>query len=320
MKNLVLLLVLTLGFVFYSCQENFSPKANFQEKYILNCIIQGDTSYQVAILTKSYDVNGFDPYANTKDPSIAGADIRLRDGDSVYIFRDSVISADGKSRYDSTMKIYYLKNFQPNFNRELNIEVLLPNGRRLSSSTNTVKDFNFNNQNSSKVIPSDAGNLINLYWTSPEKNTLFLPTFKFSYYKNENGINKLYTVTVPLKYIEQNGEEIPDYPVPSNQPAISYEISAITKVLNNISGNDPNKQNYSVLLNNNINVIELDDPLSKYYSTNLIGNDFTVRLDALDYTNIQGGFGIFGSYLLKQYSIKFTSDYISSFGYVPIFN
>lgn len=314
--------IILFGFVVLitSCEENFNPKGKFQEKYVLNCVLRGDTSSQAAILTKSYSVPGFDPYANTVDPALDSAVVRLWEGDSVYIFRDTLVDRIGNKRYDTPLKLYYINNFTPGFNENLKIEALLPNGRRLKSSSQSVPAVNFNSSESSNIIPPTEGNYINIYWNIPKENTLFYFVFKIQYYQKINGVNVEKELNIPLYYIQQNGNYNPIYSTPSNLPTANFSMDAITRALNDISKEDPNKEDFYVNITNSFKLYILDDNLSKYYSSNSSGNDFTVRLDELDYSNIEGGYGVFGSYIRKLYTLKFTADYINSFGYNPIFN
>jgi hypothetical protein len=96
-----------------------------------------------------------------------------------------------------------------------------------------------------------------------------------------------------------------------------YELSAITKTLEEISAGDPNKQNYSILQKIIFSVTAFDLPTSRYVSsTGGTIDDLTVSVDVADYTNIEGGFGLFGSYSKRDYTrLRFMENYIESFGY-----
>ncbi len=99
-------------------------------------------------------------------------------------------------------------------------------------------------------------------------------------------------------------------------------MESINQTLEKISEGDPNKQNYTVFQTPLFNLLAFDAELSRYASsTSQSLNDLTVTLNTADYTNIQGGLGIFGSYIKKNYSsIKFQQNFIESFGYNFIFN
>ena len=320
MKFKYLITVCTLTLItLSSCDESFNPKGEYTEKYILNCVLRGDTSYQVAILTHSYDVNGYDPYMNKTDPAITGADIRLWYNDSVFVFRDSVVDRIGGTRYGDSLKIYYLNNLNLQYNKPVEIEALLPDGRRLESSTTTAKDIIFDDKNSSKVIPPVNTSLVQVGWNGNSETSYYLSRFKVTWYKKVNGQSEMHVMEIPVKYNLKGGQYIPVYPKPSFQTTVFYDPDGIRRALESISEGDPDKSNYSVLINNQIEIFGLDQNLVRYYAANTQDNNFTVRLDETDYSNIDGGFGVFGSYVIKNYNIRFVADFITELGYNPIY-
>jgi hypothetical protein len=125
------------------------------------------------------------------------------------------------------------------------------------------------------------------------------------------------TKEVPLRYVISNGVEVPVYPKPSVAIGIAYQLDAVMKALEEISVGDPVKQNYSIYEKLSLIVVAYDSPLSKYASS-ISGSvdDLTVSESVSDYTNIEGGYGVFGSYSKKNYNrLRFLESYIQSFGY-----
>jgi hypothetical protein len=99
-------------------------------------------------------------------------------------------------------------------------------------------------------------------------------------------------------------------------------LDAISRALEEISAGDPNKDNYNILQSPAFELIALDLNLSRYVSsTNQTFDDLTVTVNESDFTNIEGGLGVFGSYTKKKYNrIKFQPGYIESFGYNFLFD
>jgi hypothetical protein len=137
------------------------------------------------------------------------------------------------------------------------------------------------------------------------------------YKQNINGEIVDKTKDVPYKYVNQGNSQVPVYPAPSASATIVYDLSAVTKALEELSEGDPNKENYSVLQKIIFSVAAFDLPTSRYVSsTGGSIDDLTVSVDVADYTNIEGGFGLFGSYSKKDYTkLRFFENYIKSFGY-----
>jgi hypothetical protein len=309
------LIIIVLGIISFSCEEDFNPYGEFKEKYILNCILRGDSTFQIAALSKSYDPANFNPDVISEDVSIKGADIRILIGDSVYIFKDSTTNRADTTRYKTPFRFYYNKNLQLVPNKNIEVEALLPSGRRIRSSSRTPPKIIFD-QRSSDVISSQSTSILQFIWNISFNGQYFDPRMIFTYSKNTNGASEIFVKEVPLKYIIEGGSETPIFPQVGVQSILNVERAAITKALNEISQGDPNKQNYTIYEYAAVQVMAFDVNLSRYYSTTSGSlDDLTVRIDEKDYTNIEGGYGIFASYIEGEYKIKFLPSYIQSFGY-----
>jgi hypothetical protein len=308
-------LIIFIGITSFSCEEDFSPYGEFKEKYIFNCVLRGDSTIQIAALSKSYNPANFNPDLITEDASIMGADIRILIGDSVYVFKDSTANRIDTTRYKKPFRFYFNSRLELIPNRDVDVEVLLPNGRRIQSRSKTPPKIQFD-QRSADVISDQSPNLSQFIWNISFSGQYFSPRMFITYTKNVNGTNKLMTKLVPNKYERDGRNEIPIYPQIGVQSTLNIEKQAISKALDEISLGDPNKQNYTIYEFATVQVLALDQNLSRYYSTtNGSLDDLTVRIDEKDYSNIEGGFGIFASYIKGEYKIKFSPSYILSFGY-----
>ena len=160
--------------VFISCDADFSPYAEFQEIYSLTCLLRSDTTFQTAVLSHNYLPPQPDPNSYTNDPSIIGADIRVWYGDSVYVFSDSSETRTDSSRYTGPFRYYYNNKFKISPKEDIEIEVLLPNGRRLFASSVTPKAIIFS-ESSDVIIPPVNSELVNFVWTANEQGAYFSP-------------------------------------------------------------------------------------------------------------------------------------------------
>jgi len=316
MKSFRVILFFLVGFLFISCEEDFNPYGDYFERYAFTCVLKSDQNYQVATLFRSYRPDGYDPSTYTEDPSVIGADIRVWYNDSVFVFRDSSVARVDTSRYKTPFSFYYNDKFRVGNRKTIELEVLLPNGKRLRSTSVTPGQINYNDQ-SDVIIPAGGKSIVQIIWNTLDDGTFFAPRMAIRYKQNINGEIVEKTKDVPYKYVNQGGSQVPVYPPPSASATIVYDLSAITKTLEEISAGDPNKQNYSILQKIIFSVDAFDLPTSRYVSsTGGTIDDLTVNVDVADYTNIEGGFGLFGSYSKRDYTrLRFMEDYIESFGY-----
>ena len=309
MKKIKLLIFSCILLFLFSCDEDFNPYGDYQEKYAFTCILKNNENFQTATLFRSY-------LTPPSDPSVIGADIRIWYNDSVFVFRDSSVARNDTSRYTTPLSFYYSDQFSVDYNKSIELEVLLPNGKRLRSYSVTPRKFNFDNE-SEVLVPPVSSDIVQISWDALETGIYFSSNFTIRYRQNVNGVIIEKTKIVPLKYIEQDSELTPVYPSPIASPVIIYQLSAISKALEEISEGDPNKNNFSVLQKITFSVTAYDLPVSKYISsTGGSFDDLTVSVDVADYTNIEGGFGLFGSYSERDYTrLRFLQSYIESFGY-----
>jgi len=304
------LFIAAIGLLFFiSCEEDFNPYGDYQEKFALTCILRNDDNFQTAVLLKSY-------LTPPTDPSVIGADVRVWYNDSVFVFRDSSTARTDSSGYQSNFSFYYNNEFVIGNDKAIELEVILPNGKRLRSNSVTPKRIDFNDE-SEVVIPPVSSSIVQVLWNQFDNGIYFIPQLTIRYKQNVNGEIIEKTKVAPIRYVDQEGEQTPIFPSPISSPAIVYQLDAITKALQEISAGDPNKSNYSILQKVSFSVKAFDQPVSKYISsTGGSFDDLTVSVDIADYTNIQGGFGLFGSYSKRNYTkLRFLQSYIESFGY-----
>lgn len=317
MKKIIILIIqFTVIVVSFSCEENFSPKTEFVQQYALFCIIDGDTTYQRAFIEKSYDVEGSDPSAYTGNPFIRDADVKLIYDNVEYPLRDSVSILNGEE-----IDFYYTDSLKPGPDKVVEIKALLPGGETLTGRTNTPKSanlsFQFEDLRSDTYIEQKAGGLF-FIWHINGNNSggiLYLPKLEINYYRLENGINIPHRKEVPVSYFESGGQYLPNYPIVTSENTLNYEMEAINRAMNEISEGDPDKSNYTII-DAEFELLLLDDNLAPYYLTiQTFLDGYTVILDQMDYSNIEGGFGILGSFFKRVNYLSFSRDYVMQFGY-----
>jgi len=313
MKKIFLLLVAFSLFV--SCEENFNPFGELKDKYALTCIIRGDTTFQVAALTRIYSNENYNPYSNEVDPNIKGALIRIWNGDSVATFKDTTLVRQPDSKYKTPYHLYYTKNFSYDPNYGLEIEAILPNGVRLTSKTNPPQELKF--VYVEKVVPPKNKTNIEFIWYPGSTDNAYLTQVSINYYKADDPQQIVHVAYVPVKYIYQDGKAYPISPKPNNSNKFDLDVETISKTMELISDGDSNKKNY-VILGPYFQVVSFDKNLSTYFNSITHANDaYTVNLNEVDYTNINNGLGVFGAYMRNYWSFDFTHAYIKSFGYTP---
>ena len=318
-----------------SCEENFSPKQEFEEQYIVSCVIgigSESSSFSPSLyLTKSYDVDGLNPENGKTDPTVSGAlgIISYKYGNSYSLYENSTIVYHPTipdsviyvhyNRYNNPYIIYSGGNIPVKY-QTLQLNITLPNGKKLSSETELPRgifleySYNFPHGITSKIDQWKYGNSWDITWTT-EENQIYYSELKLYYYI-ENGSTKTYkSVEVPLQFVKNGNITEAVYPKFNNPGKLEYKYDALTTVLQNIS-KDVTDKNSIVIQNLKINITELDKELSAYYSSlNGFMDNYSVRLDEQVYSNINGGMGIFGSYRTTSVTHLVDKTFATSFGY-----
>lgn len=304
----ILIIILNL-----SCEDDLNPFVKGEDVYILNCVLKNDRAYQTAFLSKNYFVDNFDPKSDTNDHSISNSYIRIFFDDSVKIFSDTLLQKSENSNQNITA--YFNNNFLTKPDTEYELEAILNDGRKLRATTKTPKKVSFNSD-SDKIIPPVEKNFVTIFWDDNQR-LYTAARFLIIYSKFENGISVRYQKEVPRKYVFENSQYIPYFPEPSYSDEINVEMSTFNKAMEEISNGDENKENYTIF-SFILEILIYDQNLTAYYASKAeLDEGFSVTTDASDFSNIIGGRGIFGTFIKQKFSIKFTQEYIKSFGYKP---
>jgi hypothetical protein len=274
----------------------------FEQEYSLNCILRSDKDIQFATIKRSYP-----PGVENQDTDVRNALIRLILPDTTLIFKDSVLSVVAREN-SPVNSFYYLDNYTLTKNTEIKIEASLPDGTFLTSETHSPYYFTVTlaEDVGPRVIPDlGAGNTYFYQWEifGEIESLIFGPSFYIKYFilgEEET----VYYKKVTGKHIRQiNGFELPFAFIDKAMQEISIGIDDISTI--NIIGACFEVKVYDTALGIYANSIQTFE------------DEFSIRISEPNISNINGGFGIFGSYISEKFDIGITSNYITSFGYTP---
>ena len=302
MKKFVSFTIIIILFgIQLGCDESFSPYGEYQKRYYLNCIVRADTNLQITTLFQSYAPNNRSSSENRNESYIHNSSIRLwRGNDEIYFFADSSI---GDSNF------YYSKVMKPKPGDSLELEAILPDGNRLRAKTKVPEYIQKDLNKLSEIVD---GENVTFAWIPNEESQVFAPIL-YIYYKNEI-TGKVSKKVVPWEYIKENGKSKGIHRPPLRTPNIQYNIKNIELSLTSIAKN--NDTRFTEILGLILELRVFDKNLSAYYlSVGRITGNYSIRLDSKEFSNIEGGYGIFGSFSDQKISILFDADYLSRFNF-----
>lgn len=314
MKKYGILLVALAALLNLACDDEFAPKIPFEEKYFVYTALKGDSTKQILVVARSYDVTNFDPKSNTSAPEIPGCLVEVVQDGITYRFRDTLIDRPDTSRYGPKMAAYVSTGLIPGAEKPLEAKIILPNGKLLTSSTTVPPQLYI--EKSVFAIGYDRNSTYNggytLQWRTPDL-FLYVPKVEIFYMRDDKpGVFK---IEVPMEYRIVNKKLEVVYPAVSTNRFVSFDYNAIDSVMNKISEGYDFKGMFRVL-RAEIRLLVYDTNFAKYYSSvNGYLDQYSVRLDENVFTNINGGLGVFGSYMMTKEILLFDLDYVASFGY-----
>ena len=308
MKKILSSLIIILFFI--SCEESFNPNTEYVESYAVNALLRGDQNKQTITIVKSINPNEYQS-GNRSTQFVDNAVIKITSEGRIYDFKDSVL-IDGNNQ---NIYYYFVDGLNIAEDKTYNLEVNLPNGKTLTSTTYSPRFFTFENGASTTVADPTANFGISVHWRISAQNIFFHPQFYINYSILENGIEKFARIEVPNSYITKDGKMEGKYPEPSTLKTFSVDYSTFSITLQQLMDLVGDPKNIKIY-NAELVLKVFDENLTKYYSsTNLIANAFSSRIYGSDYSNINGGLGVFATYMVHKYGMLISEDYIKSFGY-----
>jgi len=314
MKITGLIFIVVISLLNLSCDEEFAPKLPFEEKLFVYSSLKGDSTKQIIVVAKSYDVSNFNPSSNTISPEIAGCLVEVTQEGATYRFRDTLIDRSDSNRYGKKMPAYVSTEFKPQAEKPVTAKIVTPEGKVLEAVTVVPPQVYV--EKSVFAIGYDRKNSIagryTLQWRTQDLY-LYVPKMEIFYMRDDKP--GVFSIEVPTDYLTVNKQLQIVYPTFNTNRWISFDYRAIDSTMEKISAGYDFKGMFRVL-RAELRLLVYDTNLAKYYSSvNGYLDPYSVRLDENVFTNVKGGLGVFGSYMLTREILLFDLDYVDSFGY-----
>ena len=312
-----ILSVIIISLFIISCEEGFEPTADFKEDYVMYGIVNGDSTYQSVVISKSYSSDNFDPYSNTSDPDIKDAIVIIKGENKEYFLRDTSVERSSQSQYSVPQHFYYTNEFKPKLGEKIELQAILPNGKVLISKTTMPNYSLFFWSNDDEVLPINRiYNKVLFRWElrNPSPNLIYLPKFLIHYFQTVGGTNLKKTKEVPLNFVKIGNSLQESFPTASGTKYVLYDTTIVYNTLKELKG--AGSASDITIIKGEVELTIMDENLGSYYSSIQTLNDgFTIKIYETNYSNINGGIGIWGSYNTIRKDIQILPEFIQSFGY-----
>ncbi len=317
---LKILSIIIIAFGYLSCEENFSVQNEFEDAYVLNCLVDATSTYSIATISRTYEVKDKYSGENYSERLVANAQVFINHGNDVIVFKDStttIIDSDGNNR---EVHFYYTNELRNTLSRDLSLIAVLPEGDTLKSETSVPSRIIFEHSYTGGLVLSDEEfDSFTIAWKDEMNDSPYYdPRLKIIYYKLIDGDYVTFTKRVPIKYTDVGGTQEPIFISPSFSKSIIYSMDIFNDTMAQISEGDPDKQDYYISYAE-IEVYTYDQFLTGYYIGSHFLDEYSIRLDEVDYSNIEGGYGLFASFDKVSQKIAIDPRYVRKYGYQPYF-
>lgn len=317
MKKLLLLIAVSLFLI--SCENDFSPLAEYEEDFIVNAVLEVDSTGQKIYLTKTFNVDGPAPDEYNEPLNVPGADVSISNDGDIYFFQEVTEQVVRGGELQDL--VYYVNtSLTPEEQEIYTLFVQTQDGSVLTSEMEIPNFGIFYIDNDLVTIPQEEEDRITLAWANlvtgnPEDMRIFFPRLILRYAVVEGADTLHMENEVPINFVERGGEFIANYPPITRDNLVIWDQAAFDRVLAGISEGDTLKSRY-LIKEPYLELNVLNKTLGTYLSAiQTIQRDFTVRVAEPDLSNIQNGYGIFGAYKQKNFRLFLANSKVFEYGY-----
>jgi len=279
-----LIAVLVVLISLAACENDFSPKTDFQRRIAVFAVLNPEAEMQVVRVAYSYDAKlGVPPEALT-EREVESATVRVRRGGVVYTFRDTVFLATDGSR----VRAWISRDLQPLHEHEYRLEVSIPDAGEVHSTVLAPSRMYV----AAERVPADTGDG---YMRVHPGVAMWKMRPEAFYYRvwvgvqvRENGRISERRAEVPLRSDPMSGQWM--YTVPQREAEQRLEIKYVRMLADSLAGAD-------TVVSRRVYVrgYVMDGNFYSYYKiVRGFDDPVSVRLDKPDISFIEGGLGVFG--------------------------
>lgn len=302
---------------FISCNQVFEPNGKYEERLIVFSVLRSSSDTQYVRVYSTYDPSSNNPLSHSTDTEVTDAVVTITGGIDTIRFRDTlVVRADTTTLYGKYLRTYVAYKFKPKPNVSYTLTADSPTKGKVTS---TITAFPLGTIGTSGNVQSTL--------TSPQSPTsdsainvvaqlaldvpAYLTRFILRYKEYVGGVWVVREKEVP-QYIRKGSsfnDFTPYYPEImvrgqnatgsfAGQELVYFRKDAYiatVRLLKYTIG--PSRIEFDGAY---FVLDQMNQSLFSYYSaTNQTSDKISIRLDQIDYSNIEGGFGLFA---LKTYS------------------
>ncbi|NUN69747.1 MAG: DUF4249 family protein [Bacteroidetes bacterium] len=313
--------------LFLSCNSTFEPNGTYEERMIIFSVLKSTTDTQYVRVYSTYDPSTNNPLTHSVDTEVTDAVVTVSGGGDVVTFHDTVVvRADTTTLYGKFMHTFVAYKFKPKPNVAYKLTVASPTKGTVTSSIISFPAGTVTTQGnvqSTLTAPNapTSDSSIRIVVQLAIDVPAYLTRFILRYKEYVNGVWVMREREVP-QYIRKGSSFdnfTPFYPevmlrgqnstgLFAGQESVNFtkeSYIATVRLLKYTIGPSRIEFDGAYFI-----LDQMSQSLFSYYSaTNQTADKISIRLDQIDYTNIEGGFGLFAMKTMSEsFYIKLPID------------
>ncbi len=294
-----------------ACKTDFDPRGPFERALVLYSVMQSSSDSHFVRLHATYDPPGFDPLAVSTEPDLSLATVTVSSDSGVVVYGDTLIPHPDPQRYAAPLRVFYGSPFTPVRGGRYTLTAQLPGyptATAVSTFPGPITNFRIGN---AFVLdsPRQFGSTdLNITFKRPTiaPGRGFLPRL-FVEFEVLSPSSQIRIVEIPSAVTGIGPAAVETYPdlIPMPGPvdvSFTFMTDAYRHILIEIL-TEHGSSNVS-FLRVIARLYMVDEKLYEYYNVvNGFRDEFSIRTDKPDITNVSGGVGVFGSVSLDTVSV-----------------
>lgn len=289
-----------------SCNEPFAPKGPFEDKLVVYAILTNAADTQYVRVFKTYDPPRYDPYEVVLDQPVRGADVSVTEGSSVIRYQEGLTKRAETSRYKDDIVAYLAFPFRAQAGNSYDLSVVSQQFGTVRSSVSVpgsgwvelVNSYIFFGQGSDKEPFVARG-----YIRGATRGFLIRFYLDYEYAEGGTWVQRREEMATRVSVFGDN-LKVYEYPrlarrtSPAGSPgSLAYERAVFSREAYQEKLNDLGAQHPSLRLVGALLILTQVEPnLYTYYNlANGFQDEYSIRQDLPDWSNIMGGYGVFGA-------------------------
>jgi hypothetical protein len=279
------------------CDQVFDPRGPYQKRLVVYSVLSNRSDSQYVRIYTTYNPSGFDPLESSTDTYVRNAKVTVTDDSTTYTLKETFIPRDDRSRYASDLIAYSAFPCRLRPGKQWSLTIASDQGDAAAQVVVPAHGTVYNNTPyifvDPRKHPEDIPVSIGLSSTTQ--------AFLIRFYINADvqvGQTILHQrFEVPMSGDTTGITQQFKYPTLTHRPTSPYfNVVYPHRMYLALIKNIENQYGGFSLKNAVFILTQVESNLYNYYNlANGFRDAYSIREDQPDFSNIKGGFGVFGA-------------------------